>query len=90
MPVCIYTQHTQLASFRATEAEVARGLCHIAEAIQYTHYVKRRCVVGWLVGWLIHWLVGWVGGCRELHWAFAFGGGASFFALLCFALLADP
>lgn len=35
--------HTsQIASFRATEAEVARGICHVAEALQYIHYVKRR------------------------------------------------
>lgn len=36
-------RNNQIANFHSwTEAEVGRGVGHVAEALQYVHYVKRR------------------------------------------------
>ena len=36
----------EIVDYRATEVEVGRGLVHISEALQYTHYVGRRLHLG--------------------------------------------
>lgn len=45
-PTHTHTTPPQIASFRVSEAEVARGLCHLCEAVQYVHYVRRRLHLG--------------------------------------------